>query len=165
MDYFLRTLTSSDQTFIKRVYQDATIMLHIGDVLSDKKAVKIFKSMLNEMHNKKAIYYVICCSTNDEQVGLCSMQWKPESASIVSGMIVLPSYQNLGICKWAQIAGMKKVMKSYPAKTCTVFINKLNKAALKSYLNMGFLLVSENAKSRYQSGMNQLDFSMELLRK
>lgn len=163
MAFQLRSLQNSDHSLIKDIYQDSLIMRHIGCLLSDQQVSSMFETMLGEITHKKAVYQVIITSENNSCAGLLSMHWRSESESIISGMIVLPEFQNQGVCKWAQFAAMKMIKHHFPVKTCTVYISTDNVAASTSYKNMGFVQVVNTLQSKKHLNLIRWDFNMELM--
>ena len=162
MAFQLRSLQNSDHSLVKGIYQNSLIMLHIGCVLSDQQVESMFDTMLIGIANKKSVYQVI---TTDEQsvAGLLSMHWHAENQTVVSGMIVLPEFQNQGVCKWAQFAAMKMIKHHFPVKVCTVYISADNVAASTSYKNMGFVAVANKSKNKNNLNLIRWDFNLELM--
>ncbi len=139
-------------------------MRHIGPLLTDEQVTRMFTVMLAEMTENKAVYQVIITSENDARAGLLSMHWHADDESIVSGMIVLPEFQNQGVCKWAQMTAMKMIRQEFPVKTCSVFISADNVAASTSYKNMGFVPVKHNRESKKHLNLIKWEFNMEQLK-
>ena len=162
MTFKLRPLHQSDHELIELIYQDTSIMRHIGPLLTDDQVTSMFAVMLAEMAENKAVYQVITASESNSHAGLLSMHWHAEDESIVSGMIVLPEFQNQGVCKWAQMTAMKSIRQKFPVKTCRVYISADNVAASTSYKNMGFVPVKHNRKSKKHLNLTQWEFNMEL---
>ncbi len=163
MAFKLRPLSTSDHQFISDLYQDPLIMRHIGLLLTEQQAAGLCEKMLAEVHKQKAVYQVIMTADTEQRVGLLSMHWRAADALIESGMIVLPAFQNQGVCKWAQLTAMDQIKVFFPAKTCAVYITKDNIAANTSYQNMGFVAVENTSESKQHLNLNRWDYNMELL--
>ena len=164
MTFQLRPLHQPDHELIKNIFQDASILRHIGPLLTDEQVTRMLTVMLAEMNENKAVYQVITAGENEANAGLLSMHWHADVCSIVSGMIVLPEFQNQGVCKWAQMTAMKMIRQKFPVKTCSVFISADNVAAITSYGNMGFVPVKHNRKSKKHLNLIKLEFNMEQLK-
>ncbi len=163
MTYQLRRLAESDQSFVSDLYQDPLIMRHIGDLVSPDIAAQLCHKMLQEIERQTADYQIIETTDGLHRAGMLSMHWYPHNESIESGMIVVPAYQNKGVCKWAQMNAMRQVRRLFPAKLCTVYIHADNKAASISYQNMGFVPVKNTSTAKKHLNLVRWDFTMEKL--
>ena len=164
MTFKLKPLSETDDTFVIGLYQNPVIMRHIGAVLTDHQANGLGGKMRAEADKNKAIYQVIMTADGKQRVGLLSMHWKAESCHIESGMIILPAFQNQGVCRWAQMEALHLVKNIFPVKVCTVYIRGDNVAANTSYKKMGFVPVENTSKLTKHLNLIRWDFNMELLK-
>ncbi len=164
MHFKLRPLAENDRDFVIGLYQNPSIMRHIGSVLTDKQSTGLVDKMLDEVATKKALYGLIETAESTVSAGLLSMHWKTQDQVIESGMIVATEFQGQGLCQWAQMAALKWAKNIYPVKTCSVYIESANVAANKSYKKMGFERVENKSKLNRHLGLQRWDFNMELLR-
>ena len=146
----LRKLQGEDVGFLVAMYQNPEIMRHICPVLSTEEVERIHKTMLTQIEKKRAVYYVIEDKITDANIGLIGMQLKSKENHVESGAMILPVYQQQGIFKCAHQSLMRESIKHFTTKICVAFIHKDNKAALKSYQNIGFVRVENKSVNKHQ---------------
>ncbi len=135
-------------------------MKHIGPVLESPVAEGLVERMLRDVANGKARYQVIETTASAELVGMVSMLWQPSEQAVVAGMIVLPAFQNQGVCKWAQMTAMQQITNTFPARICTVYIDTDNGPASTSYRHMGFVSVKNTSTHPVNQKLVRWDFPL-----
>ncbi len=163
-NFTIRDLQEEDTEFISGLYQNNEIMRHISPVLAEDVVKNLCAKMIKEMQANKATYQVIMDSDQLQQAGMLSMHWRQENHSVESGMIVIPEYQNKGLCKWAQFAALRLARELWPVKVCTVYISKDNIAANTSYQHMGFKAVENKSPLDKHLDLQRWDFNLELIK-
>ncbi|MCX7553812.1 GNAT family N-acetyltransferase [Marinicella sp. S1101] len=143
-----RQLLATDINLIKRLYQDATVMKHIGNVKNDQEVHQLIITMLKEVSRGFAKYFVLkgylsgsgWCDANKKlnDLGIFSLHWNASTQIVKLGIMVLPEFQGKGIFKKAHHALMADARTEFPVKKFTAITAVKNVTANNCYENLGF---------------------------
>jgi len=159
--YQFKTLCQGDAEFVASLYQNESIMQFIGPTLNAEQVQVMFQQMISEVEQQSAMYCVLMY--RGKKIGLVSNLWNQATQVIESGMLLLPSQQNSGVCKWAQPESMRMAMQLFPAQQCHIYIDTDNIAANKSIASLGFVQVANQSALKKHQNLNLWVFDLSSL--
>jgi ribosomal protein S18 acetylase RimI-like enzyme len=125
-DFTLQKATIADWETIETIEKTA-----------NKKLYAPRKDKAEIIHDitKNFIFFII---VNNGKVGFVSYIVEPNNDIEFNGLVILPQYQGQGIAK----AAFQKTLENIKAKHYSLFVHPENKAAVKIYTDLGFIIQS-----------------------